>query len=196
MDEPTGFSGDKETRRLDMLLFKDVVLPQMRQKPKQVVLSTLCYLLVIWGAVSSTGFLTHTPVGQHTAALVSSPLPLVFSSYNGVETFATRFDLDVSLHNGIEYTIALDLPLYSKLGGSYNRRNTYGAAFAFGPLFEDPKLIRLRDEVLQYAICAPGNVAKEFGITQKVDHIDILMRVKTRDDNRLWVTRVDCTKGR
>ncbi|AYV81227.1 MAG: desaturase [Harvfovirus sp.] len=188
MDEPTGFSSDKETMRFDMLFFKDVL---QRSKPKHLLRTICYYLLVIWGVTSSVGFLTHTNLEKQTPALVSSPLPLVFSAYKGQETFATTFEINAKLDNGT-YNKFLDLDMYSGLKGAYNRRNAYGAIFAFGPFFDDEKLINLRQEILRYAVCREGNIVKEFGIDRKVLELNVTVRSKTKDNNGVWNLFIRC----
>jgi hypothetical protein len=59
----------------------------------------------------------------------SSYLPLVFSIYNRVETFATNFTIKINYANGTELITGLDSHTYGLLSGAYNRRNIYGGFF-------------------------------------------------------------------
>ena len=183
MNEPTGFSGDGESKRWNMMFFRDVI--REFQQQKNIGRSCLYYALVIWGAMASAAFLVHSPHATNMSVLVSSPLPIVFSSYRGVETFSTTFEFHLNHHQNFTFT-------HSKLFGSYNRKNTYGAMFAYGPLFQDPKLIALRDEILYYAICHPGRVKLEFDIDSSVETLEIVVRSKTRGNDGQWLLKLRC----
>ena len=80
---------------------------------------------------------------------------------------------------GIKYTnnttiqIPLDNKLYNLLGGPYNRRNIYGAVFSHGPFFDSELLIKIRQEVLYYAVCDSGTVAREFELDGNINHVTI-----------------------
>ncbi len=189
MDEPTGFSGDKELDRWKMISFKDVLHPL---KSFDQVRTLLCYLLVSWGLFSSTALFLHSPLSQQSAAFVSSPLPLVFSSFKGVETFSTTFDLSVGFTNATRMNIALDVERYSQLTGSYHRRNIYGAIFAFGPFFDTPQSIKMRQDILHYGICEPGLVRQEMGMLEPIRHLNITVKSKTRGERRQWNLEIEC----
>ncbi len=189
MNEPTGFRGDKETKRMNMILFEDVL---NKFKSKATVKSVIYYMIVIWGLVGSVAFLVHSDVAYKTSVLVSSPLPLVFTSYKDVETFSTTFELRVTFG---EKQLILTPETY-KLRGSYNRRNTYGAIFAIGPFFEDPSLLALRESILNYAVCSPASLMKEFGVRDKIKEFSVIVRSKTKSRvdrvSRIWNMTVSC----
>jgi sterol desaturase/sphingolipid hydroxylase (fatty acid hydroxylase superfamily) len=196
MDEPTGFSGNREEKRMDMLRFRDVLgFENFAIKMSPVKLLT--YILVIWGSLSSSMYLTNTDqnIQKFTMPFVSSPLPIVFSHYKGVETFATRFHLYIELDTEIpfNFTTTLDATKYELIKGPYNRRNVYGAMFSFGPFFEDDALIKLRDQILKYAVCEPGMMKRELYLTNAlIKKIDITTTVDTQNDNRTWITHIVC----
>jgi hypothetical protein len=184
MEKPTGFTN--ETQRIDMLMFKDILFNTNYRK---AIRNTMYYLIVIWGLLASIGFLTDSQGLKNTTALVSSPMPLVFSGYNGVETFSTSFWLDINNENN--YTI-LDKSVYARLGGSYNKRNVYGAMFSHGPLFDNQNLIALRQDILYYAICIPGDIVKEMGIYGGIDGASVLIKSNTIGDSRVWYMNIEC----
>ena len=72
----------------------------------------------------------------------------------------------------------LDTDRYNLLGGSYNRKNVYGAIFSHGPFFNDKTLIKIRQDILYYAVCELGKLLNEFGFSGTVKrlHVDILNR--------------------
>ena len=189
-DEPCGFTPNKEIQRLNMIFFKDVLFGCYQdifssyKKLKGTIIRYLCYALVLWGALNSTAFIAHNSNFKEVGFVtVSSPLPLVFSSYNGIQTFVTAFNATINYQNGTQTSAMLDVNRYNLLSGSYNRRNVYGAVFSHGPFFNNDILIKIRQEILQFAVCKPGKLLNEFGfpgIIKKL-HIDVLNR---HDGNR------------
>ena len=150
----TGFDTKHEQKLRDMLFFRDVLNPQSTNHVEWRLVFTriLSALLTGLGCLQSIGFIMQnkflTRVGYAT---VASPLPLVFSSYQGVETFATRINLSLITSEG---PIMLDLStLYHSIQGSYNRRNVYQVLFTHGPFFIDAGSIHLRKQVFQYILC-------------------------------------------
>lgn len=129
------------------------------------------------------------------AATQVSPAMKVFTAHQGYETHAARFALSWHDRDGVAHTLMLDPQTYAKLDGPYNRRNVYGAAFAYGPLLRnDPKLRPMQESVMRYALCEPGRLRSEFGIphdaTQLTAHV-VPMRPMTRRDLELtW--EIDC----
>lgn len=135
--------------------------------------------------MNSTAFMAHNSNFKEIGFVtVSSPLPLVFSSYNGIQTFATAFDVTITYENGTKTKAMLDSDHYNMMDGSYNRRNVYGAIFSHGPFFDSDALIKIRQEILHYAICSPGKLMNEFGFLGVVKklHVDVLDRY---DGNRI-----------
>ena len=160
---------------------------------KQNVKKGLIYLLVLWGCANSAAFLCNEDRLRGVGfASVSSPLPLVFSSYQGVETFTTTFDLEAPLQNGTIVRREIDASLYGKIGGAYNRRNVYGVLFSHGPFFEKKELIALRDEVLHYGVCEPGVLVEEFGFDSRVEGFEVVVKSKTRGEDGVWGLSVRC----
>jgi hypothetical protein len=92
-------------------------------------------------------------IGHLSAA---SPLPLVFSHFRGLETFSPRFSILAESDSGERREIPITPEVYSNLGGSYNRRNMYGAVFAFGAVLNQPVEYVMVNSVLSYSLCPTG----------------------------------------
>lgn len=197
MDNPTGFKF--ETKRVDMLLLKDIVsgghqdIFSSSDKLKTTVHRYIMYALVVWGALNSSAFIAHNESMKEIGFVtVSSPLPLVFSAYNGIETFSTKFNIDVEYVNGTKFETELDASRYNLLGGAYNRRNIYGAVFSHGPFFDKPNLIKIRDSVLHYAICNPGEIMDEFQLPGLVKNVTVQVLYRPKDDRQIGSLLVTC----
>jgi len=185
MNEETGFSHKDEIKRIDMLLLKDVVFGHYKnnfsniKKIKKTIVRYISYILVVWGCLNSAAFVVHNnSIRDVGFVTVSSPLPLVFSAYNGVQTFATEFYISLKYANNTEIQTSLNVDKYNLLSGAYNRKNIYGAIFSHGPFFDKLNLIKIRESVLNYAVCDPGSIITEFGLLNGVEsmHVDILYR--------------------
>lgn len=185
MNEPTGFP-DNEEERIDMLMFTDVL---RKFTPTVKDLKTILYYIVVfWGLFSSTVFLMHSNYAYQTSALVSSPLPLVFTSYNQAETFSMTYEFQLNHDNT---TMMLTQEMYDKIQGSYAKRNVYGAMFAYGPLFTNDKLIKLRDHILYNMIC-DRLLLKDIMNVTNVNSVEIYTKSKRSDDNRIWYMNINC----
>jgi sterol desaturase/sphingolipid hydroxylase (fatty acid hydroxylase superfamily) len=201
MYDKTGFYENAEQSRMEMMCFRDVLFTKNRQnifknvkKFKMSVRHGLMYLLAFWGILNSVGYITHfDEIKSIGFVSVSSPLPLVFSIYNNIETFATSFNVSVQYSNDTIFTTNLDAHKYNLITGAYNRRNIYGAIFSHGAFFDDPKMIQIRQEILFYAICDPAPILKDFKIYGQVKNItvDIFNRINNSQIGKLYV---DCVK--
>jgi len=114
------------------------------------------------------------------AALSMAPYPKVFSDSDGLETFASEFTIHTRTGNGKWDGIVITPKIYSKVGGSYNRRNVYGAALAYGPRLPEG----MRRAVLGYALERPGLLAREMGLPDGEKVVEI--RTKTRGRQGSW----------
>jgi hypothetical protein len=149
-------------------------------------------LLLGVGSLQILGYLARWPglrgVGFATAA---SPLPLVFSTYEGAETFATDFEITVTTPAGQSVSWKLTPELYGRLAGPYNRRNAYGVIFSHGPMFTDPGMIALRQRVLRYGFSDGGPLAREFGLPAGIDRVRILVTART-GGRQAWTMDLRC----
>ncbi|MEA2488652.1 MAG: hypothetical protein QOH21_444 [Acidobacteriota bacterium] len=112
--------------------------------------------LVVLGVAQMVGDLLHfDPLKGVAAATHASPAPKVFSAVRGLETYSTRFFLEVGAQR-VELTPAV----YSRIRGPYNRRNVYGAALAYAPVLP----ASMREPVLRHALCGDAPLLRELGI--------------------------------
>jgi sterol desaturase/sphingolipid hydroxylase (fatty acid hydroxylase superfamily) len=183
----TGFSEDRETKVLDMMLCKNVLTERPKKLPANLFKAMIISLVFLIGALNMIGVIFDSPTMKGLAMIsTASPLPYVFTSYHGVETFATTFDMEVLFKNGSTTHIAMDHKLYSRLEGPYNLKNTWGSVFSHGIFFTDPKLIQIRDQILDKGFCK-GRFAREFGIGEKVQKVVINVKSKTKgNEDKHW----------
>jgi len=151
----------------------------------------LLALVLALGSIQMVGWAIDSPLLEPLGkASVASPLPLVFSSHDGLETFAQDFALEIRREGQALEKIPLDSARYSLLEGSYNRRNTYGAVFSYGPIL-DQKAPDLLSAVLQYGICDPGALLAECDIPGPFKSIVVEARAKSTP-NSPWRKEVTC----
>ena len=151
----------------------------------------LLALVLALGSIQMVGWATDSPLLESLGkASVASPLPLVFSSHDGLETFAQDFALEVHRKGQELEKIPLNSSRYSFLEGSYNRRNTYGAIFSYGPIL-DEKAPELLSAVLHYGICEPGALLTECDVAGPFESIVVEARAKSAPDSP-WRKEVTC----
>lgn len=108
------------------------------------------------GSLQLAGYLSGIDAIRKLGAVsAASPLPLVFSHFRGLETFSPKFYVLVDRQGSLT-EIPITPATYRSLGGPYNRRNVYGAAFAFGAVLKEPSERRLVEGVLRYGFCSGG----------------------------------------
>lgn len=95
------------------------------------------------------------PLKAVAAATGASPAPKVFSAVQGLETYSTRFFLDLG-----DRRVEVTPELYARIRGPYNRRNVYGAALAYGPVLPPA----LREPVMRYALCGDAPLLREMSL--------------------------------
>ena len=191
-----------------MLIFQDVLLNKDKYRKVLKVPSiytVLSLLLLVVGCLNSYGYLFNQPSIKGLGIVtVASPLPLVFSSHNGIETFSTEFLMNVTYADSQtnehqEALFPLNHEIYSQIQGPYNRRNAYGVLFSHGPFFLTRELINLRQEILQYAVCKNGldlDYEKILGVDNNITAIkkaEIIVTSKTKgNENKNWKMSVTC----
>lgn len=196
----TGFSDDKESLVMDMLLAKDVVKAETRGARVKRSKHDLTWkqhivllLIIAIGCMSMFGYVFGMPKVRGIGfASVVSPLPLVFSVYNGVETFSTDYTVYVETDND-NFTMKLNNKMYSQIEGPYNRRNMYGVILSHGPFFDNPNMIQIRQQILHNGICNQGSLAKELGIDGNIKSVHIDVKSKTvGNEDKVWLLDVNC----
>ena len=125
----------------------------------------------------------------------ASPLPLVFSAHDELETFAQTYT--VTLHWTSDSThrsqrIDIDASVYGKVEGSYNRRNIYGAAFSHGPVIARKSGTELINAVLSYGLCQPGTLLREFGLDGNPTYFEVESRPNNPHQD-VWKHTVRCS---
>lgn len=193
---PTGFETTNETRLADMLMFKDVLqTPTSKQRSFGINFTNiLCILLLGIGMLQPMGYLFDNPKMRGLGLItVASPCPLVFSAYNGVETYSTSFHINLfkEMDKEIDHSLEVTKEFYSLIEGPYNRRNIIGVLFSHSAFFKDPKLIKLRDHLLNYLICHDGLDLKRYlPNIQNISYAEISVHSNTQ--NQTWEIPVHC----
>ena len=122
------------------------------------------------------------------AATVAAPLPKVFSDVAGLETFASRFDLEVTTPEGTDVR-EITPELYGRLGGPYNRRNVYGAALSYAPRL--PPV--LWEGVYCYGFAADGPLREEL-LPEDAGSVKIHIVTRTAGRDDRWTLEPDCAR--
>ncbi len=122
--------------------------------------------LLVLGLAQMAGVALGVPAIQGlAAATAASPAPKVFSTVKGLETFSTRFFVEWSDTSGAAHSVQLTPEVYGELEGTYNRRNAYGAAVAYAPIFADDERTQgLLRSIGHYALCGDAPLVREFGV--------------------------------
>ena len=124
-------------------------------------------LLIALGYFQVIGYVFELPkVRGLGSAYMVAPLPLVFSHFRGLETYASKFKVELEFIGDKTVTLPIDSIMYGKVMGPYNRRNIYGAALAYGPKFTSPKEKELLNAILSYGFCKPAVILMEFGFIE------------------------------
>lgn len=202
-DVACGFEDDKETLFLPMLAGQDVhrmnpnASPQISQetaanvrRSKEWLRQGAMIVLVLVGSLQLFGWAVGSPALRGLGFMsAASPLPLVFSQVRGVETFAQDFHV-----SGVGN---ITPERYGKLGGPYQRRNTYGAAFSYGPSFDEPKAIGMMESVFRYGLC-DGPLSQAIAADEETSAAKafrekvVTITSKTQGQTRLWRHQVEC----
>ena len=121
----------------------------------------------------------------------ASPLPLVFSSFRGVEAFAGVFEIDVEGPEGSD-RLTLTPALYKQLAGPYNRRNAYGAAIAGAPMLDSDREQLMVRTILNYGFCPGGPLLSEMGLGEHTKVLRLVVSSKTAGEEREWMVPIEC----
>lgn len=196
MNKPTGFTPENERKISSMIQFKDVLNESKTfMTSREFLYKMLIVRILVVGCLQPVGYLFNSPnIRGLGLVTVSSPLPLVFSSYNGVETFSTMFTLNVTTHDNITTSVPMSLDLCNMIDGPYNRRNVYGAIFSHGPFFVTENLIRLRQQILDYGVCKDGlSISSWHDVFKQVKAVTVIVASKTiGNENKQWLMHISC----
>lgn len=208
MDEPTGFDPEAEADLTSMMKFKDVLkISSNRGRIVSYGYTLLLMSILIIGLLQPIGYIFNAPSVRGLGIItVASPLPLVFTSYNGIETFSTTFHLNITLSDNSTFSMPMSHDIYSKIQGPYNRRNVYGAVFSHGPFFQHDNLIKLRQRILHHGICDDNLGFNDIILEYKsnaivnfsqepliIQHILVTVKSKTKgNENQRWTMEITC----
>lgn len=138
--------------------------------------------LVIVGLLQAVGHVVQWPTLRGLGAItVASPLPIVFTQQNGVETFASDFTLEAETSDG-PLSLPITPAIYSRFEAPYNYRNVIGAAISYGPLLPAPML----QSVLGYCFQSPGPLSKALGLTPPLIKGAIVIKTRTAGRHDVW----------
>jgi len=128
------------------------------------------------------------PLVGLAAAWGVSPRPKVFSDVDGLEPFASTFNLRWQDESGAAQELEITPELYARLAGPYNRRNVYGAALAYAPRLPEA----LWQPIYCYGLAADGPLRREFGLPASTEGLvtEIVTRTRGRADR--WLLRPEC----
>lgn len=156
---------------------------------KNTFRNILYIFLILAGSLQVIGYLTGVQalrgLGQ---AFTFSPLPIVFTEVKGIETFASEFELEYITESSDTVSINITSEVYSKFKGPYNRRNIYGAAFAYGPILPEA----IRTTILKNGFCGIQFLKDDLGIKEGIKKAVIHISTKTKNRKDKWDIPIDC----
>lgn len=173
-------------------MLKDVLHKKPFPSLSEIVYTIIIVFIICVGCLHTTGYIINSPTIKGIAFTTgASPLPLVFSSYNGIETFSTTFTINMKTINNNSIVIPMTSDTYSQIKGPYNRRNVIGVLFSHGPFFQSKELINLRQQILHYAFCQQKIRFKYY--LEQSKSISIIVKSNTIGNSNLsWTVEVSC----
>jgi hypothetical protein len=145
--------------------------------------NALALVVTVVGCAQMVGYaLESRALRGIGAASCVAPMPKVFSDVNGLETFASEFQLTWRESSGRDVVLPLTPELYGQLGGPYNRRNVYGAALSYAPRMAEP----LWTAVFCYAFKSDGLLRKAFGVPADASGLSVVIRTRTKGRDDVW----------
>ncbi|HEY5551409.1 MAG TPA: hypothetical protein VIK52_05960 [Opitutaceae bacterium] len=143
------------------------------------------------GCLQMAGFLVDSrPMRGIGATSMVAPFPMVFSDVDGLETFASEFEITGVDASGALFRIPLTAERYSQLEGSYNRRNVYGAALAYAPRMPEP----LWQAVFCFGLAQGGPLRRELGLPEGATNLAVVIRTRTRGRSDTWTLQPPCVE--
>jgi len=120
------------------------------------------------------------------AATAAAPFPKVFCDVAGLEGFASTFTLIGQMRSGVLFEKPITPQVYSRLRGSYNRRNAYGAALSFAPRLPEP----MWQSVARYGLCDRGPLRSELQLPHDLEWLRVRIATQTRGRGDVWEIEV------
>ena len=140
-----------------------------------------CGLLVIGSTQMAGDILGSRVLKGIGAASAMAPCPKVFCDVNGLEAFASSFEIIAEGDQTISIPVTPEL--YAKLQGPYNRRNVYGAAIAAAPQLPQA----MWQSVLRYAFRPGGTLRRELALPANTKRVYLAVRTNTRGRHDHWL---------
>jgi hypothetical protein len=112
---------------------------------------------------------------------VASPLPIVFTTHKGIETFAMDFQLKY-LEHGREHIIQITPQLYGTFSAPYAYRNVIGAAISYGPLLPP----EITNHILGHSLRRNGPLWNHLNLPTHAENLHLQLSSRTRNDHRHW----------
>jgi hypothetical protein len=138
--------------------------------------------LLLIGSTQMTGDILGNRVLKGLgAATAIAPCPKVFSDIDGLEAFASSFEIIADGDESISLPITPEL--YARLKGPYNRRNVYGAAIAAAPRLPEA----IWQSVFSYAFRPGGSLRRELALPENTTNIRISVRTNSRGGDEHWI---------
>jgi len=126
-------------------------------------------------------------IKQLGALTASSPLPIVFTEVQGVETFVNDFYIQYRKEDGVMEKVLLTPEIYAQFKGPYNRRNVYGAAIGYAQVLPE----EIREAILMYVI--ENDILKdELGLNLTRDSLSLVIETKTKGRDDIWKYDINC----
>lgn len=149
--------------------------------------------LIVLGFVQAIGFTIGVKeIRGIGLASVASPLPIVFTQFRGIETFALKFEVEVVSNSGEVVKKEITPEVYSKLHGPYNIRNVYGAVISYGAGFKSETELKILDSVLSYGVCDNGPLVEDFKLPRDIASGTVYITSKTKGHPGNWQLKVRC----
>jgi hypothetical protein len=157
-------------------------------------------IIVAIGLLQMVGYATGwAALGRAGAMTAASPVPVVFTHINGIETFALSVEMTVMTEDGLIIRRALDSEMSSRLRGPMTRRNPYTNTMTYWPTTaQGQPMQEMMRAALHYGICKAG-ILSEIGIATSVRQAIIrgrskIARARGRMRNRdmVWTIAIDC----
>ena len=151
------------------------------------------YALIALGLSQTIGFITGIAWLRGLGlASTASPLPLVFTQFRGIETFAQEYRLEVVTQDGQHFNAPFTPALYAKLTGPYKRRNVYGAVISYGPALTEHHEKHLVNAVLTCGFCNNGPLATAFAVAGPLREAHVHIASKTAGQTYRWTMSAQC----
>jgi hypothetical protein len=145
-------------------------------------------IVTLIGLASSTGYLLNITelkmIGQMTG---SSPSPLVFNQFNGLEYWASKGTVVLTQKDGRSTSLPVDHTFYQAVRGPHLRKIAAIIPLSLAPVLNEGHL----NQNLQALFCR-GLLNAELGIQGDVDSVALFVESPTRGREFTWRNHYVC----